>query len=195
MCLKTKVSAATILLCLFAISAQGGEDLPLHQKKLSERVLVVWAGDAMQMIKTVALATRRGLVVIETSLIRAYDKRIRAAIEKEFGRNDFKYLINTHYHHDHTAGNQIYADATVIGHKNLPAGMREELTGEGLVKLIDKFKGMKGARQEELGKLDPGTREYTFTKEFLICLDLAIEELGSGLVPTYPSIVFEKNLV
>jgi hypothetical protein len=76
MCLKTKVAAAAILLCVFAICAQGGEDLPLHKKKLSERVLVVWVGDAMQMIKTVALATRKGLVVIETSLIRAsYSRR------------------------------------------------------------------------------------------------------------------------
>jgi glyoxylase-like metal-dependent hydrolase (beta-lactamase superfamily II) len=30
---------------------------------------------------------------------------------------------NTHFHHDHTAGNQVYADATIIGHRTVPEGM------------------------------------------------------------------------
>jgi glyoxylase-like metal-dependent hydrolase (beta-lactamase superfamily II) len=169
-------------------------ELPLHQKRFSEKVLIVWMGDAMQTIATVALATEKGIVVIETSLIRVHDERIRQVIEKEFGRSDFKYLINTHYHHDHVCGNQVYADATIIGHINILSGMKEELTGDGLVKLVDKFKGMRKDREKALADSEPGTKEYTFFSEFLTCLELAIEELQEGFVPTYPSIVFEKNL-
>jgi glyoxylase-like metal-dependent hydrolase (beta-lactamase superfamily II) len=121
---------SVVLISLLPMSLLAGMELPLNQKKMSDRVLIVWIGDYMQQIATVALATEKGLVVIETSLIRAHDARIRKAIEKEFGRDDFKYVINTHFHHDHTAGNQIYADATIVGHKNIPAGMREELTGQ-----------------------------------------------------------------
>lgn len=183
-----------IMFCFSPVLAQE-EVLPLHQKRFSDRVLIVWAGDAMQMIATVALATKKGLVVIETSLIREYDARIRKTIEKEFGRNDFKYLINTHYHHDHTAGNQIYSDATIIGHKNVPAGMKAELTGEGLVKLIDKFKGMLPEREKALKEADPKSRDYVFNKEFVILLKIAIRELSEGLVPTYPTILFEKNMI
>ena len=111
------------MITLLPLLVQGGMELPLNQKRLSDKVLIVWIGDYMQQIATVALATEKGIVVIEASLIRAHDARIRKAIEKEFGRNDIKYLINTHFHHDHTAGNQVYADATIIGHKNTPAGM------------------------------------------------------------------------
>jgi glyoxylase-like metal-dependent hydrolase (beta-lactamase superfamily II) len=190
-----KIIPFIVLIAILPMMLQAGTELPLHQKRLSEKVLIVWIGDYMQQIATVALATEKGIVVIEASLIRAHDARIRQAIEKEFGRNDFKYLINTHFHHDHTAGNQIYADATVVGHKNTPAGMKEELTGEGLIKLVDKFKGMLKDRNEALANAEPGSREYKFLEEFIVCLEMVIPELQSGFVPTYPTVLFEKNLI
>jgi len=131
-------------------------ELPLHQERLSEKVITVWTSDYMQTIAVVALATEKGMVVIETSLSRTNDARIRRVIEKAFGRDDFKYLINTHYHHDHTSGNQIYSDATIIAHKNLPKGMKEELTGDGLVKLVEKFKSMLESWGEGLKHTEPG---------------------------------------
>ena len=173
---------------------QADSELPLHQKRLSEKVIIVWTGDHMQTIATVALATERGIVVIETSLIRSYDARIRQVIEKEFGRNDFKYLINTHFHHDHTCGNQIYSDATIVAHKSVLSGMKEELTGDGLVKLVDKFKGMLKDREEAIQHTEPDSKDYHFVREFIVCLKLAIEELQSGFVPTFPSVMFEKSL-
>jgi glyoxylase-like metal-dependent hydrolase (beta-lactamase superfamily II) len=191
-----KLLAAVIILSfVFTSFLQAMIELPLNKKRFSDRVLIVWIGDYMQQIATVALATEKGIVVIEASLIRAHDARIRQAIEKEFGRKDIKYLINTHYHHDHTAGNQIYADATIIGHKNTPAGMKEELTGEGLIKQIDKFKGMLKDRREALANAEPGSREYKFLEEFVACLEMVIPELQSGFNPTYPSILFEKNMI
>jgi glyoxylase-like metal-dependent hydrolase (beta-lactamase superfamily II) len=190
-----RIAASIILIGFLPKLGQADVELPLHQKRLSDRVLIVWTCDYMQSIATVALATEKGIVVIETSLIRAHDARIREVIKREFGRNDFKYLINTHFHHDHTAGNQIYSDATIIGHKNVPDGMREELTGEGLAKLVDRFKEMQKDREEALKHLDPGSRDYKFTEEFIACLKLAIPELQNGFVPTYPSILFEKNMI
>jgi len=116
-----KILVSLILITVLPVLLQADSELPLHQKWLSEKVLIVWTGDHMQTIATVALATEKGIVVIETSLIRAHDARIRQVIEKEFGRNDFKYLINTHYHHDHTCGNQIYSDATIVPEEGLVA--------------------------------------------------------------------------
>jgi glyoxylase-like metal-dependent hydrolase (beta-lactamase superfamily II) len=149
----------------------------------------------MQTIATVAIATRKGIVVIDTSLIRSDDGRVRSAIEKEFGRSDFRYLINTHHHHDHTAGNQVYADATIVGHKNVPAGMRSELTGEGLAKLIEMFKAMSKSWGEGLRHAEPGSRDYHRGREGLALMPLAIAELRNGFTPTYPSILFDKSLI
>ena len=189
-----KILVSLILITAWPMLLQADSELPLHQKRLSEKVIIVWTGDHMQTIATVALATERGIVVIETSLIRAHDARIRQVIEKEFGRNDFKYLINTHFHHDHTCGNQIYSDATIVAHKSVLSGMKEELTGDGLVKLVDKFKGMLKDREEAIQHAEPDSKDYHFVREFIVCLKLAIEELQSGFVPTFPSVMFEKSL-
>jgi len=193
--LKIKIIAVVLSSVFLPMLLQAQSELPLNQKRLSDRVLVVWAGDYMQTIAVVALETEKGIVVIETSLIRSDDARIREVIEKEFGRKDFKYLINTHYHHDHTAGNQVYADATIIGHKTVPAGMRSELTGEGLTNLIEKFRKMDKEWTEGLKHEEPGSHRYHFGREGLILLKKAIEELQDGFVPTYPSILFEKSLI
>ena len=66
-----------ILITAIAIPVQAETQLPLHQKKLSDKVLIVWTGDFMQTIAVVALATEKGIVVIESSLIREIDARIR----------------------------------------------------------------------------------------------------------------------
>ena len=138
---------------------QNSVELPLHTQRFSDRVLFAWVGDYMQTIRVVALSTARGIVVIEANLSRSADVRIRQAIEKEFGRKDFKYLINTHFHHDHVCGNQVYADATVVGHRTVPEGMKGELTGEGLVKHLEMFKSHDpglGREAEEGGAGFPG---------------------------------------
>jgi glyoxylase-like metal-dependent hydrolase (beta-lactamase superfamily II) len=175
-------------------NTQTGDELPLRTQKLSDRVLFAWVGDYMQMIRVVALSTARGIVVIETSLVRSADLRVRRAIETAFGRQDFKYLINTHYHHDHTAGNQVYADATIVGHKTVPEGMKGELTGEGLVKLVEKFRKMEVDWGDGFKNAAPGSREYHFFREGLVLLKTAIGELQAGFRPTFPSVLFDGSL-
>ena len=128
-----RIAASIVLITVLPVHSQVESSLPLHMKRLSEKVIEVWTGDYMQTISVVAIATKKGIVVIDTSLSRSNDARIKRVIEKELGRSDFKYLINTHYHSDHTSGNQIYSDATIIGHKNLLEGMKEA----GLIIAVD----------------------------------------------------------
>jgi glyoxylase-like metal-dependent hydrolase (beta-lactamase superfamily II) len=189
------VSFATIMLTAQTPAVQTAADLPLHTERFSDRVLFAWACDQMQMIRTVALSTERGVVVIEASLLRSIDARIRQAIEKELGRRDIKYLINTHFHHDHTAGNQVYADATIVGHRTVPEGMKSELTGEGLVKQIEKFKGMQQDWGERQKKAAPDSKEFHFYREGLVLLRTVIEELQTSFKPTFPTVLFEKSLI
>jgi len=179
---------------LLGTVGQAGDELPLHTQKWSDRVLFAWVGDYMQTIRVVALSTARGVVVIDTNVSRSADVRIRQAIEKEFGRQDIKYLINTHFHHDHTAGNQIYADATIIGHDTALEGMKGELTGEGLVKLLEMFKSDAQEWATQRDKAAPDSKEYHFFREGVILLKAVIGELQEGFTPTYPRLLFNKSL-
>lgn len=190
------IKRVTVALLISAVTlpAMKGEDLPLNIKRLSERALVVWVGDLYQTIGVVALATEKGIVTIDANLIRSHDFRIKKAIGEEFGRNDFKYLINTHYHHDHTGGNQAYADAEIIAHKNCPAGMKQELTGEGLADLVGRFRERLKVRRKEIREVAPGSERHKYFSEEIDLLGRAVFELENGFVPTYPTILFEKNM-
>ena len=82
--------------------------------KLSDRVIVVKIGyDAVT-----AIATQKGIVVIDAGISNSLTIKYREIIEKGFKRNDFAYLINTHSHPDHIGGSQVFSDAVIVGHEN-----------------------------------------------------------------------------
>ena len=195
------LAAAVVLLGLAALCVIGlaqvrnSDALPLHTQRLGDRVLLAWVGDAMQTVRVVALSTARGVVVIDTNLSRSADVRIRRAIEEAFGRKDIRFLIDTHHHHDHTLGNQVYADATIVAQRTVPEGMKGEQTGEGLVKLIDMFKGHDADWSKRHDDAAPGSRERAYFAEGVVWVEATLAELAEGFVPTYPTVLFDRSLV
>src|ERR1700733_13085591 len=81
---------------------------------------------------TVAVGTD-GIIMVDSEFAPLHDK-IKAAIEK-LSPLPVKYLINTHYHGDHTGGNALFHKdgATVVAEDNirvrLAAGTTNGLTG------------------------------------------------------------------
>lgn len=111
---------------LLLTSLVSAEDVTV--RKLTDRVMVVssdpWATNV------VAVKTEKGIVVIDTHLSPSIARRCRAAIEKTFGEHKFAYVVNTHGHLDHTGGNAVFADATIVGHDNTrPLQEAQELVG------------------------------------------------------------------
>jgi cyclase len=95
-------------------------------------------GDKVYMLEgqggniTVAVA-EDGIIMVDGQYAPLHDK-IKAAIEA-ISRTPVKYLINTHYHGDHTGGNELFAKdgVTVVAEinvrKRLEAGTTNGLTG------------------------------------------------------------------
>jgi cyclase len=81
---------------------------------------------------TVALADD-GIIMVDGQFAPMHDK-IKAAIEA-LSKQPIKYLVNTHYHGDHTGGNEAFVKdgVTVVAHVNvgtrLAAGTINNLTG------------------------------------------------------------------
>jgi len=73
--------------------------------------------------------------------------------------------------------------------------MKGELTGEGLVKLVDMFKTMLQDWGERLKRAASDSRENHFFREGVVLLKTAIGELQEGFMPTFPSVLFEKSLI
>ena len=110
-----------VVLCLLWSLAQpvaaetpGSHEVFVNQ--LHPKAIVVGSGgtygDTM-----LALNSEKGLVVVDTGTTTTLTEAYRAKIEEVFGRTDFAYVVNTHYHYDHTVGNPVFPEATVVGHE------------------------------------------------------------------------------
>ncbi|MBK7702677.1 MAG: MBL fold metallo-hydrolase [bacterium] len=97
--------------------------LPVHVQKLGEGVVRVWVGDHISSTATVAFATQKGILVVDTTGNPVVDRELRRIIARELKRDDFTTLVNTHEHGDHTGGNAVYADCEIVGHELVAEGM------------------------------------------------------------------------
>jgi glyoxylase-like metal-dependent hydrolase (beta-lactamase superfamily II) len=123
-------------------------------QKINEKTILIGLGaDAVT-----AIAAQKGIVVIDAGISGTLTAKYRKIIEREFGRTDFAYLINTHGHHDHTGGNRVFTDVRIAGHENC----LNEISGQwkdpekvkaALLKVVNEY-------DKELQTLEPGTDEW-----------------------------------
>jgi len=72
-------------------------------------------------------------VVVDAPFTKTIAGAFREAIQAEFKRSDFAFLINTHEHECHIGGNEAYADIPIVGHASV---RRLMLADSGRVKKL-----------------------------------------------------------
>jgi glyoxylase-like metal-dependent hydrolase (beta-lactamase superfamily II) len=156
--------------------------------KIGDKVLLVGLGyDAV-----IAIASQKGIVVVDAGMSNSLTAKYCKIIETTFGRNDFLYLINTHSHQDHTGGNQIFSEATIIGHQNCPAEMaeywknREEIKGSLATTLKN--------RTNTLKKLKSGTDDWTEAFCRKAYSQYSYYDLEHDRIVTPPKLTFSDSL-
>ncbi len=71
-----------------------------------------------------------GVLIVDDKFAPLAEK-IRAAL-KSVGGGDLKFILNTHWHGDHTGGNVVFGpEAPIIAHTNVRKRLRGELTAAG----------------------------------------------------------------
>jgi glyoxylase-like metal-dependent hydrolase (beta-lactamase superfamily II) len=167
--------------------------LPLHVQTIAPGVVRVWAGDHVSSTAVSAIATRKGIVVIDATELPALDQEFRKVIARELGRDDFRFLINTHGHGDHTNGNGVYADCQIIAEEQVPGMMRENFANharQGTWRTEDI------QRQKELIASEKSTPEQkAIAQERLVLNHLALECLKASPAPTFPTKTFTDQMV
>src|SRR5215470_15262057 len=77
-----------------------------------------------------------GLLIVDDQFAPLADK-IKAAL-RTLGQGKLKFVINTHWHGDHTGGNAIFGvDSTIIAHTNV----RKRLSSENVIRAGQKVPG------------------------------------------------------
>jgi glyoxylase-like metal-dependent hydrolase (beta-lactamase superfamily II) len=97
------------------------ETIPVEVERISDRVLVARCPIGSNVT---AINTRQGIVIVDTHLSPGLMRAIRSKVESVFDRREFPYVINTHGHWDHCSGNQVFREATIVGHASCPDFMR-----------------------------------------------------------------------
>jgi glyoxylase-like metal-dependent hydrolase (beta-lactamase superfamily II) len=115
-----KHSCNSLLLCGIAllwapvISAQ-----EVAIQRVTDHVITLSMSNIGMHTNVTVIETRKGLVVVETEMTPGIMKTIKEAAEKELGRKDWAYVINTHQHLHHAGGNCAFPDAQIIGHERM----------------------------------------------------------------------------
>ena len=164
---------------------------PVRVERLSERVLMLTEDSPMENI-VVAIAAKKGIVVIDSTGSPATAALFRKAIEKEFARNDFKYVINTHPHWDHAWGNQVFPEAVVIGHENsLGQAARQARSAENMLR---RARERVASLQQGLQKAGNDAEQKTALLPALAFQERIVQGLSSSFTPVPPAISFSDTM-
>jgi glyoxylase-like metal-dependent hydrolase (beta-lactamase superfamily II) len=74
----------------------------------------------------VLIDTSEGLVVVDSRSTHADARDLREEL-RYVSTSPVRYLVNTHFHWDHTFGNALFPDAVILGHRRC----REQLVADG----------------------------------------------------------------
>lgn len=86
----------------------------LHRERVAENVYT-FQSDVYAQVNAGAVVGPNWAVVIDTLALPEETIHIRQFIEQEL-QVPVRYVINTHYHADHTLGNYLFPNATILAH-------------------------------------------------------------------------------
>lgn len=150
-------------------------------------ILITFGSDAIT-----AINTNEGIVVIDAGISTELTSKIKKVIEKKFQSNNFKYLINTHYHPDHYGGNCVFEEAEIIGHEN---GIDEIIEQwKDPFKVTNRIKKIINEYELQLQEAEMGTQQWIeyFTQK--IRYSYALKDAQNNTKFLQPTLAFEDSL-
>jgi glyoxylase-like metal-dependent hydrolase (beta-lactamase superfamily II) len=182
---------AYTLTLLVAPPAEAQDQLEINSKWLGDRLLLTWACDYFQGTNMAVVATDEGLVIIDTGLSPTTVRRQRDLVERELGRDDFRYLINTHMHNDHAFANEVFPEATVVSHANGVGALQREV--EAIPDLIQRLRRNHERYGEWAAATSPDSAEGQYAREGVAAFDVGIADLEAGIEPRFPTVTFNTH--
>ncbi len=87
----------------------------MRRERVSDDIYV-FTSDLYAQVTASAVVTKEGIIVVDT-LPFPQETRLMIEFLEGLGQGKIRYLINTHWHGDHTNGNFLFEDAQLVGHR------------------------------------------------------------------------------
>jgi glyoxylase-like metal-dependent hydrolase (beta-lactamase superfamily II) len=173
----------TLILQAQAIS----DPIEVIENRITDKVSV-YNISGLQSTNVIVINTDEGLIVIDSETSPAFAKSIRDRIEKANNGEKISYLINTHDHGDHTYGNQVFADATIIGHEKCKHEMINNK--DKVEKTRTQITNVLTAMNERMKKLDKQSDAAKRLTNIISYYEPLAKGLGEDFVLTTPTKIF-----
>ena len=160
-------------------------------ERLSKRVIVLTERSPMEN-KIVAIASQKGLVVVDTTGSRITAAVLRKTIEREFGRDDFAFVIDTHHHWDHAWGNQVFSDIEIVGHEGCVPAMNRD--AQNIQRYADSMGRNLASLKQRLETLDTDSPEAQQVRLRAAFTERNYEGISEDFVMTPPTRTFDDRL-
>ncbi|MFH0761410.1 MAG: MBL fold metallo-hydrolase [Bacteroidota bacterium] len=181
----------TLFAGLFAGNCYSQSVVPVKENRVSDHVKV-FNIEGPQSTNIVVIDTDEGLVVIDSETSPVFAQAIRNRIDSVYNGKTIRYLINTHDHGDHTYGNQVFADAIIIGHDRCKEEMiKNQASASQTVKQVSAALQSMKARLEKLDINSDAARQYN---KIIAYYEGIAKGLGDGFALTPPQITFSDRL-
>lgn len=186
---ETFISSYFFILTLcITLSCQQQAAISIKINRLSDRVIVFECVD----VNTTAIASSKGIIIIDTNRSPGIMKEIKKLIVKEFGRDDFLYVINTHGHYDHSSGNQIFQNSMIIGQENCPEFIRQKPANS--LPTICYLKYRLSEWKAKLKELDKDSVDANSLRADIAAWEIVVEDIEKKYIVTPPSKTFRDSL-
>jgi glyoxylase-like metal-dependent hydrolase (beta-lactamase superfamily II) len=188
----------SLLLCGIAflwVPAANAQDVVV--RRVTDRVITLSMTNLSMHTNVTVIETQKGLVCIETEFVPSVMKTIKEAAEKELGRKDWAYVINTHGHLHHSRGNAVFPDTPIIGpEKKMMDRFKAQLSSKegrrGYCDFSGVTYGIKALRQNlARAKLTAAQRE-TLRRRLRFCYEIQ-KEIMDGFEVRNPTIAFHEG--
>jgi len=188
---ETYFIALLLIVILIPITSFSKNAVKINEKQITDKV-IVYNSEGLQSTNITVIDTDKGLVVIDSETSPVFAEAIRKKIEETNKGKPIRYLINTHDHGDHTYGNQVFADATILGHDRCKEEMikNQSKAGQTRNQIANVLKSMK----MKLESLDKNSDAATEIKKVIDYYEPIAEGLGEDFILTPPAITFSDKL-
>ena len=188
----TSLISVLLIGFLIPMTCFSQDTVKINANRITDKV-VVYNIEGVQSTNIIIIDTEKGLVIIDSEVSPVFAEAIRKRIEETSNGKPIRFLINTHDHGDHTYGNQVFADATIIGHERckeemIKNQMEASQFSDQIINALNKMK-------MKLENIDKGSDEAAKLLKRIAFYEPIATGLGDNyFVLTTPDITFSDKL-